>query len=282
MIVRKRGRPIDPGEEDPESKRSKMEEKLDVLLREMKAIKETVATKEDMTAINGRLGKVENQQLSMSVTMADTQKRLERLERGRPPSTDQTGGLLRKEENPRLIEAYLDARRSLIISPSAAHLPNIKDFMLAHLKMPLDVVNDLTISKIKRIHPRNLPAHRRETQPDKKTQFSLNDAYERDLVISYATNLQEGNRIDIVIPDHLLNVKSQFENLSYKLRKHAQLTGKKVTTSIRLDDRSQGLIMAVKDKKEDPWSHYSLQELKELEGSLTKTPMGARTDDEDE
>ena len=234
-----------------------------------------------MKAIKGRLEKVENQQLSMSVSLADTQKRIDRLEKNRPPENNmnvQKG----KEDTPRMIEAFLDARRSLVVSPAVANLANIKDFMLAHLKIPLAVVNDLTISKIKQIHPRNLPAHRRETQPNKKAQFSLSDAYERDLVISYATNLQEGNRIDIVIPDHLLHIRSQFENLSYKLRKHAQLTGKKVTTSIRLNDRTQGLIMAVKDNKEDPWSHYSLRELKELESSLTKTPRGASGGEDDE
>ena len=278
LIVRKRGRPVDPEEDDEQQpKKSKMEEKLDVLLREMQSIKQTVATKEDMNQIKSRLDKVENQQSSMSVSITDTQRRLDRLERGKPPPGEKSAQ--RSADAPRLVEAYIDARRSLIISPAVANLANIKDFMLAYLKMPVEVVKDLNISGIKQIHPRNIPTHRLGVEQMRKARFSLADAYERDLVISYATNLQEGKRIDIVIPDHLLHVKSQFDNLSYKLRKHTQMTGKKVTTSLRLDDRTQGLIMAVKDSKEDPWSHYSLKELKELESSLTRTPQSPTNED---
>ena len=278
MIVRKRGRLADPEEDnDQQPKKSKMEEKLDVLLREMQSIKQTVATKEDMNQIKGRLERVENQQASMSVSITDTQRRLDKLERGRPPPGEKPTE--RSLDTPRMTEAFIDARRSLVVSPAVANMANIKDFMLAFMKMPIEVVKDLNITRIKQIHPRNVPAHRIGAEQLKKAQFSLADAYERDLVISYATNLQEGKRIDIVVPDHLLHMKSQFDNLSYKLRKHTQMTGKKVTTSLRLDDRTQGLIMAVKDSKEDPWSHYSLKELKELESSLTKTPRSPTSAD---
>ena len=97
----------------------------------------------------------------------------------------------------------------------------------------------------------------------------LRDAQERDVVISYAINLSREARLEIVIPDHLLSLKMQFDNLSYRLRKHVKLTSdNKVQTSLRLDDKSQSLSMAVRMSKEEQWLHYSLKELKELEGKL--------------
>ena len=167
--------------------------------------------------------------------------------------------------------AFIDARRSLYLSPTMPYVPNVKDFLLNAMNLPEDLVSNLQISNVRRIYPRKLPAHRQKTDEERKVVIMLRDAHERDVVISYASNLTGEDRIDIVIPDHLLSLKSQFDSLSYRLRKHVKLTsGNKVQTSLRLDDRSQSLLMAVRMSKEEPWLHYSIRELKELEAKLVK------------
>ena len=177
----------------------------------------------------------------------------------------------------------------MFASPVEAHIANIKDFLIERMEIPGGVVRDMEISKIRQIHPKNLPQHRRTTglpssaRPPRKAMFSLRDSYERDLVLSYARNLKEGCNLGIVVPEFLLPLKSKLEGLSYKIRQHTNKTGNKVSTSLRLEDKSMSLVMAVRDKKTDPLLHYSLTELKQLESSLSTTgPEGGEGDRKEE
>ena len=70
-----------------------------------------------------------------------------------------------------------------------------------------------------------------------------------------------------------------------RLRKHARETGgKKIMTSLRINDKTQGLVMAVRESKEEEWLHYTVEELGQLESKLTKGSRGgaAGADGEDE
>ena len=80
--------------------------------------------------------------------------------------------------------------------------------------------------------------------------------------------------MDIVIPDFLTPLKSKLDGLAYKLRQHTSKSGKKISTSIRLNDKTNSLTMAVRDGKDVPWLHYTLQELKQLESSLEDRVRG--------
>ena len=53
-------------------------------------------------------------------------------------------------------------------------------------------------------------------------------------------------------------------------------------TSLRLDDRSESLLMAVREEKTEPWLHYSLQELRQLESKLGRMDREADQDEEDD
>ena len=69
------------------------------------------------------------------------------------------------------------------------------------------------------------------SQP-RKVKFRLRDSYEKDLVLSYTRNLREDKRVDIVIPEFLMPLKSKLDGLSYKLRQHTGKTGdNKIFTS---------------------------------------------------
>ena len=283
LVVRKRARSLS-GEEEPvqsKSKQARMELKIDTLLNEMGKLRESVATKEDLGAVRKKVENMESKQAAMSASQSEIKKRLEGLERG-AKSRGNPGG--RSEfGNAKETEAFIDARRSLILSPTMPTLPNVKDFLLNEMKIPFDLMADLQISNIRKIHPRRLPAHRAKQDESKRVAIMLRDAHERDVVISYAAYLSREARIDIVVPDYLLSLKSQFDTLSYRLRKHVKLTAdKNVQTSLRLDDRSQGLQMAVRMSRDEQWLHYSIKELRELENKLMESSDAGEEEDEEE
>ena len=260
-----------------------MEKKIDDVLSELVSLKSTLASKEDIKKLDTRLDNVEKEQ-------TNTQQRLDRLESmgGGMRQARRKGGTDGDERIDEHQIQYLEARRSLFVSPVVPHIANVKDFLIERMKIPVEVVRDMEIADIRQIQPKNLPEHRKVTglaagaRPPKKVRFRLRDSYERDLVLSYTRNLRDENRVDIVIPEYLLPLKSKLEGLGYKLRKHTGKTGSKISTSLRLDDKSMGLVMAVRERREDPWLHYSLKELKELEGSLSGCGLGEGEEDEEE
>ena len=171
----------------------------------------------------------------------------------------------------------------MIVSPADGTVEGIASFLVERMDMREDTVRDLEISCVRRIHPQKMPAHRKRDDNAIKMKFS--DSYEHDLVISYASNLDGKDRLEIVILEYLLLVKSKVDAIAYRLRKHARETGgKKILTSLRLNDKTGGLVMAVRESKEEEWLHYTVEELGQLESKLTKGSRGgaAGADGEDE
>ena len=68
-------------------------------------------------------------------------------------------------------EAFVAARRSLYLSPVEPYLANLKDFLLNKMGMLVDTVANLSISNIRKIHPRKMPSHRKNTDVTKKCMF---------------------------------------------------------------------------------------------------------------
>ena len=85
-------------------------------------------------------------------------------------------------------------------------MDGVKKFLIKSMGMAEEVAEDMSISGVKRIHPKNLPAHRQKRETGRKVKFTLADSYERDLAISYSSNLKGEDRIEIVIPDHLISL----------------------------------------------------------------------------
>ena len=63
----------------------------------------------------------------------------------------------------------------------------------------------------------------------------------------------QDSKLEIVIPEYLVSLKSKLDRLAYKVRKHATDNGKKVATSLRLDDQTESLTVAVGQGKESQW-----------------------------
>ena len=246
--------------------------------------------KEDLVGIKERSGEVEESQKEMVNKQKDIQARLLNLEKDREKDKDR-GPDTQRRAGPRHRplgvdvgknnENFIMARRSLHFSPLEPHSANVKDFLLTRMKVPQEVVADIMLSGIRKIHPKRLPAHRQGSNTSKKIIVNFRDSQECDMIVSYASNLTGDARMDVVIPDHLMSMRSQLDRLTYKIRKHASDNNKKVTTSIRLDDQSQGLVAAVREGKEGKWLYYTVQELEELESALYRGPVEEDSDEEE-
>ena len=278
--------PEEESEEEEDNQRAAKQRKMDSLQLQMKKmldgmeeLKKNVATKEDIRGVNGRLRVIESEQKSFD-------DRLKRIERDKANgSNGPTNG---PRPRPLNIDRSMDeaanyrkARRSLYISPVDPDLENVRNYLKKELGIPDKAVDDMKLEDIRPIHPKKMPAHRKDSAVANKTHISVRDSYERDLVVSYTTNLKPPARLDIVVPEHLLSLKAKLEGLAYKLRKHAKDTSdKKIMTSLRLDDKTESLTMAVRESREDPWLHYSFQELKQLESKICRGPPAEEDEDE--
>ena len=290
LVVRKRARTVESEEEeeseDPgagrrlakQQKMDSLQQQMAKMLEGMEDLKKNVATKDDIRGVNSRLRTIESEHKNLD-------SRLTRLERDKAnagrPMAGQRPRPIQSDRSDLLSAEYRKARRSIMISPVTGGEDGIKHFLINNLKIPEEVVKDLQMENIRPIHPKKLPAHRKETTEAKKLHLSLRDSYERDLVVSYTVNLEFPARLDIVIPEHLQSQKAKLEGLAYKIRKHAKDTAdKKIMTSLRLEDKTEGLVMAVREDRDEPWLHYTFQELKQLESKLGRT--GVDVDDGEE
>ena len=86
-----------------------MEKKIDDVLRELVCMKSTLASKEDTKVLDKWLGNVEKDQ-------ANTQKRLDRLDRGMAERGGRKGREGVNEPTDQQLVDYMDARRSILIS----------------------------------------------------------------------------------------------------------------------------------------------------------------------
>ena len=158
-------------------------------------IKGKMLVKEDLNVVKDRLVGVEKGQNKLMDQQENMRARLEKLEGERAirPSEERIVGPRHRPIGPidptielKNTEAFIAARRSLYLSPVHPHLTNLKDFLLNRMEMPADTVADLCISNIRKIHPRKMPAHRKNTDATKKVHVSFRDSQERDMVVSYA------------------------------------------------------------------------------------------------
>ena len=106
-----------------------MENKLDNLLQEIRELKATVASMDDIVKINDRLETVEKTQQAHSITQTDVQSRLERLEKKGQQDGEQLRRprpLGRRDADGNQAE-YNQTGRSLLISPAEASVDGVKN-----------------------------------------------------------------------------------------------------------------------------------------------------------
>ena len=84
------------------------------------------------------------------------------------------------------------------------------------MDIPEGIVETLDIANEKEIFPKKVPAHRMQKK-DLKVQVEFESIEERDLVMSYAINLQNPNNVEIVIPDRLKILGGQARTLCFPI-----------------------------------------------------------------
>ena len=182
------------------------------------------------------------------------------------------------ESNPES-QAFAKARRSLQLNPVSADLETVRIFLERQMEIDNDIIQDLNIVEIKKIHQIK---SRRQRKKGGITQVTFSSIHERGLVISHAFNLPKECSVELVCPDHLLPLKRQLDNFAYKVRKYArEVSESKVSTSLRYDDMSETILMAARREGEDDWQHYSLEELKTLDADLQPIEEEQASSDED-
>ena len=264
------------------SKMDDLKQQLSLVIGSLTEIKGKMVVKEDIEGIKNKLGGLEGAQKEMSKQQRKMEERLTSLEKGNGRKPGPSYRPIVGKPSARFTDEYNKARRSILLAPVQPYLPNLKDFFLNVMDIPQEIVADLELSDIRRVHPRKLPAHRKKLDETKKVHVSFRNHQERDVVVSYASNLKSDCKLEIVVPDHLTSLKSKLDRLAFKIRKHASDNGKKVSTSLRLDDASESLVAAVRDGKDSQWLYYSIEELEQLESSLGKGGSGSEDEEEDE
>lgn len=131
----------------------------------------------------------------MSKRQDKLEHRLNKLESRNESDSKGLGGLNASED-------FLRARRSLRFSPCDPISDDLQAFLNTKMKIPEEISKNLKIINCRPVNPRSLPPNRRRTQAKNKVKVQFETIEDRDLVISYATNLggSDGN-VEIVIPD---------------------------------------------------------------------------------
>ena len=80
--------------------------------------------------------------------------------------------------------------------------------------------------------------------------------------MSYASSLEADCFIEAVIPDHLAPLQRHLESFAFKIRRNGRSGGKKISTSVRLQDDGMTLALALKAEGDKRWTYYSKEQLK--------------------
>ena len=182
-------------------------------------------------------------------------KRLSNLERGRgePSKKDPEREMLKSMESAAFKDDFLEARRSMILSPCTASPEAARAFLSTKMLVDDEILQDLIVQEIKRLHKKG----KTRGQTEKRVRITFSSIYERDLIMSFASNLPKEASVEVVIPDHLLSLKRFLDSFAYRIRTNARENNEKVSTSVRLDDADQTLVLAVKNRKDNTWKSYT-------------------------
>lgn len=129
--------------------------------------------------------------------------------------------------------------------------------------MEPEVANDLGLIEINKIHLRKQLSNKKKPGPNKQSRVRIcfSEAYERDIVMSFASSLEDGASIEAVIPEHLSPLQRHLESFAFRIRKNAKARNSKISTSVRLQDSNMSLMLALKGEGKKKWSYHTKEEL---------------------
>ena len=131
--------------------------------------------------------------------------------------------------------------------------------------MDQEAIDDLAVTSMKKIHVNK----KRKLKKNNQVKLTFASVADRDLVFGHAANLPDGFAVDITVPDHLLPLRRHLETFAFKVRKFSrEISGLKVSTSIRFEDDSRSLVLSCKEEGDDEWKSYTREELENLTPGL--------------
>ena len=160
LVVRKRAKSGSvESEGERQAKISKMDDlkqQLSLVIGSLTEIKGKMVVKEDIEGIKNKLGGLEGAQKEMSKQQRKMEERLTSLEKGNGRKPGPSYRPIVGKPSARFTDEYNKARRSILLAPVQPYLPNLKDFFLNVMDIPQEIVADLELSDIRRVHPRKL------------------------------------------------------------------------------------------------------------------------------
>ena len=125
----------------------------------------------------------------------------------------------------------------------------------------MDTIRNISVVYCKAVEERNLPPHRANSTKKQKVEVEMETIDDRDIVMSYAINLNGGASIETVIPDKLRVLQVRLEHFAFKYRRASkQRAGgnkdQEARTQIRLDNHSESLVLGIRDTKDGNWEFF--------------------------
>ena len=216
-----------------------MDKKLDEIL----AKQQHVSTKDNLQRVNRRMDGMESRLSRLEAARKlDEEVWTNKAKPGGPPGGEskrrrKTSPAASFVDNEREV-LYLKARRSLILGPVLPDERSVRKFLEEEMSIEVETAREIKIEDIVKVFSKRVPLHRRgkEKGNNGKVKIRLAVAHDRDVIMSHASMLKDGNSIEAVIPEHLAPLHRHLESYAYKIRKNGRNGGKKVSTSVRLQD----------------------------------------------
>ena len=122
----------------------------------------------------------------------------------------------------------------------------------------------MQLAASKEIYKRPIPG---STTLTPKTQIELKSIEDRDMIMGHAVNLTKNASIEPVFPDSLKLAAGSLEHFAFRYRSQSnQLTGgkKEVKTQVRYDNTKKGLVLGIREGKDQKWQFYAPNRLPKL------------------
>ncbi len=214
-----------------EGKRSRMEEKLDMLLKGQDEIKKELGARIDdvekgVRTVNSRVD-------GLDVAIDNLHQRIQQVE---AQSSKGSG-------SETTVAAYWKARRSIRIGPSNATnnqeaVKFLRQLFTTDLKLPEWEVDSQRIEDVSLVVRHN----RAKGQDFTMVLITFMEVAHRDRIFSRVSKLPAEMKMEMVIPNHMIAKYKSMEKRAYELRKDDR------KTLIRFNDNDLGLILLAREK----------------------------------
>ncbi len=232
--------------EERRGKRSRMEEKLDLLLKGQDEIKRELGARIDgvegeVKVVSGRVDGIEQSMIRLSQRIDDVENR---------------AGAGSGSSDSVSVANYWKARRSIRIGPSMATnrqeaMAFVQDVLVNELKLPQWEVNSYRADDVGLVVRHN----RAKGQDFTMVLVTFQEVAHRDRVFSRVANLSKELKMEIVVPNHLVMKYKKLERKAYELRQDNR------KTLVRFDDANQTLILLVREKVDGAkWNETTVED----------------------